>query len=128
MCGRGIVDVTDNLPYKAHIVRDQQWSSVYESLRDALLSYATAMNSNKRSEWLTAHLGENTNYQISDAEVMEMIIQRYLSDETLLTYQCYWCDRVLIQGRDPNYFHSFKPDKGDSQDVFALEIQPQDEP
>lgn len=79
-CGAKIKDQTDNLPHKGHLIPDQEWFAVFDSLDaqiiDPLLEGQLEKN---RAQSLARHL---------------------ISRSAVLMYQCRDCGRLYICRRD----------------------------
>lgn len=87
-CGSLILDGTDDLPHKAHVVPDQIWLSTHEAL-DAIVEAAADGRLGKDAACHRAR------------ELFERAAR--------LAWQCHSCGRLLLDGRDGG-LRSFVPE------------------
>ena len=121
VCGHVIRDQTDNLPYKGLIIRDKHYDRDFDVVLDEIAAFMQAVQQGKRHEWLATRFSENyANLKLDDTSVISSLWSAFVVKYTLDIYQCENCGRVHIEGKN-NYFHSFKPDKADSQGVLDVE-------
>jgi molybdenum cofactor biosynthesis enzyme MoaA len=93
-----ISDVTDDLPYKADILADQDCEDLYDSLRARLKRLIKDLTKNGATENHTEIL------EVASSEIYGVV-----SDYTLRTmYQCASCGRIYISG-EGRQVHCFVP-------------------
>jgi hypothetical protein len=100
-CGFEIVDGTDDLPQKGHLVPDQEWLSTHDAL-DELIDATAA-----------ARIGKEVAYQRARA---------IISKPARLMWQCRVCGRLYVDGRD-GQLRCFVPD-GEPIDREILRSRP----
>jgi len=76
-CGKILVDQTDDLPYKAHIIPDQHYFGLLEAIDDAI---------------------ENSGPSPSDKEAAAMRVRNLIGKITKLAWQCGVCGRLYFDG------------------------------
>ena len=75
-CGATILDSTDCLPTKGHLIADEEWFSVYDAIDDEVVDPVST--------------GKMT------AEEAHMKSRRILSSRSWLMWQCSTCGRLYI--------------------------------
>jgi hypothetical protein len=88
-CGGGIVDQTDDLPYKAHWVPDQEWYVNYDAIDDEVINPVADGQLDKKGAYRQARL--------------------LISRSARLMWQCSTCGRLYIEGLD-NQLRCFVPE------------------
>jgi hypothetical protein len=96
-CGATIIDQTDDLPHKAHLVPDQAWFATYDAFDDELID-----------PLVNGTLTREAAYRLTRA---------ILSRATRLMWQCGACGRLYIDDRAGN-LQCYLP----SEDSTAKEI------
>ena len=117
ICGHTIVDQTDNIPYKAKFIRDQDQETFWK-YADDIASFIDAIQSNRRDAWIKSYFSENYPPAIDNASIIFDIVsyhERGLAGEL---YQCENCGRVKIEVEDTNQFASFRPEDDRFQYIF----------
>lgn len=79
-CGAVIIDQTDDLPHKAHLIPDQEWFATCDTIDHAIIDLMAAGQLDKEAAY---HL-----------------TRRILSRATRLLWQCHACGRLYID--DPH--------------------------
>ncbi len=79
-CGRMIIDQTDCLPHKAHLIPDQEWFQVHDDLDSELVD----------------RLVDNS----LDRDTAYMKSRMILTRASRLMWQCRACGRLYIDDRD----------------------------
>jgi hypothetical protein len=88
VCGATIRDNTDNLPWKGHLIPDQEWFGVFDAI-DRIID-----------ETKSGLLREEASY---------IHLRNALSNASKPVYQCGNCGRIFIYGReDPA--HIYRPE------------------
>lgn len=88
-CGEVIVDQTDNLPFKGHLIPDQEWFTNYDSIDDEVID-----------PLVEGRLDKKAAYRLS-----RLIISRL----SRLVWQCPACGRLYVEGLD-NQLRCFLPE------------------
>lgn len=86
-CGALLVDQTDALPHKGHLIPDQEWLPLLEAVDSAIDQVAAGRLA---------------------AEAACMQIRRLLGAVSRLAYQCRQCGRLLVDDRE-HQLHTFAP-------------------
>ena len=87
-CGAVLVDGTDDLPHKAHLIPDQDWTRTLDAL-DATIERAAQAR--------------------IDANTACMQARKDLTEPRRILWQCRTCGRLYIEGRD-RQLHGFAPE------------------
>ncbi len=77
LCGGAIIDQSDYLPDKAHIIPDENYFPLLESIDDAI---------------------EKSGPSAAEKEAAAMHIRRLIGDISKRIYQCSDCGRIYIDG------------------------------
>lgn len=117
ICGHTIVDQTDDLPYKADFIRNQDADTVDQRTSD-IASFIEAIKNGKREEWLYSYFGTDTHISESDESAVFYIILKNTSKYESLIYQCGNCGRIKIQVGNSNNYLSFAPEDKGWADLF----------
>lgn len=118
-CGYVIRDQTNNLPYKAQFIPDEDEEADFEITAGILEAFLTARDAGNQDGFLRSHFGEayptdlDTRSIISDLLTMVTRSARFI-------YECENCGRVFIQ-KDPgsrkNEYGIYLPE-GDTRSVL----------
>ena len=73
ICGHTIVDQTDNIPYKAYFIRDQDQESV-SGYADAVAAFIDAIGKGKRDQWIKEYFTEIYPIDIPNSSVVFDIV------------------------------------------------------
>jgi hypothetical protein len=117
VCGHTIVDQTNDIPYKAKFIRDQDFESLIE-YAGVVASFADAVKDGKRDEWILNYFKVAYSASISNADVIFDITSGYTRDFESEIFQCENCGRIKIQVRDTNSFASFMPEDDLHRNIF----------
>lgn len=90
-CGALIIDQTDDLPHKAHVIPDQEWFSVFEAM-DQVIKDVVA--------------GRLT------ADAAQTRFRSILTTAARPVYQCRQCGRLFVANRQ-NQLRPFAPSEAD---------------
>jgi hypothetical protein len=101
-CGEVIVDQTDDLPYKAHLVPDQEWFANHDAVDDQVIDPLADGLLEKKAAYHLARL----------------VIGR----SSRLMWQCWACGRLYIDGLD-GQLRCFVPE-GEPADREILRSRP----
>jgi hypothetical protein len=95
-CGHIIRDVSDFLPYKGDILRDQDNEEFFSVVSDELALFAAAVAANKRQEWINRHFLQGYPQDVSDDGVISDFIN--MLDVKLFSgiYECEKCGRLWV--------------------------------
>ncbi|MEO8239126.1 MAG: hypothetical protein ABI576_13565 [Flavobacterium sp.] len=117
ICGHTIVDQSDNLEYKAHFIRDQNYEAV-ENYSDDIDLFINSIKNNNRDKWTEEYFGIDVYKKLSDSIVIRDIISRYKLKYESEIYQCKNCGRIKIQKGLTNLYASFKIEDEQSMEIF----------
>src|SRR5262249_20717774 len=101
-CGELIVDQTDDLPHKGHLVPDQEWFANYDAIDAEVIDPLADGRLDKRAAYRLARL--------------------VISRSSRLMWQCRPCGRLYIDGLD-GQLRCFVPE-GESVDREVLRSRP----
>jgi hypothetical protein len=101
-CGEVIVDQTDDLPYKGHLVPDQEWYTNFDALDGEVIDPVVG-----------GRLGNKAAYRAA-----RLVISR----SARLMWQCSACGRLYIEGLDEQ-LRCFVPE-GEHPDRELLRSRP----
>ncbi len=102
-CGEVIVDQTDDLPYKAHWIPDQEWYVNYDALDDEVIGPAADGRLGKQDAYHKARL--------------------LISRSARLMWQCKACGRLYIEDQLDYQLRCFIPE-GEHPDHEVLRSRP----
>jgi hypothetical protein len=92
-CGEWIVDQTDDLPHKGHLIPDQAWHALFDALDQQVIDALAARR-----------LTRDGAYQ----RVRELLIRAVRP-----IWQCHHCGRVYVD--DPHHeVHCYRPETGET--------------
>ena len=113
-CGNIIIDQSDNLPYKAHLIPDTHLESIFDGA-DELSNFIEAIEKGKRSEWIEKKFGEDYPKELTNTAIISDLIMSKL--KTRNTYQCENCGRVLIEN-SAGAFEFFYPEGEEAKGIL----------
>lgn len=90
-CGASIVDQTDDLPHKGHLIPDQEWFAAYDAIDDEVIDPVAE-----------GRLGKKAAYQMA---------RRIISRSARLMWECRTCGRLFIDDRQ-GQLRCFVPEGG----------------
>jgi hypothetical protein len=90
-CGEVIIDQADDLPYKAHLVPDQEWYANFDALDDQVIDLVADGRMDKQAAYRLSRL--------------------LLSQSSRLMWQCAECGRLYVEGPDEQV-RCFAPESG----------------
>lgn len=93
-CGHIIIDSTDDLPFKGHVIADQNLHSIFEMIDDSI-----EMSSDTLKERQARCMHVRSNFP-----------RRFI-------WQCNGCDRLYLDNAD-NELVSFTPEEGKSSNIL----------
>lgn len=118
-CGHIIVDQTDFLPYKGHILPDAELES-FESVPAEIVDFMEAIRSDRRSEWIKNKFSDSYPTDLDDEAIIFDIIQSGLI--TRHVFECEACGRILIEdnrNKDKTIgYQSFYPEEKDRKGLL----------
>ncbi len=117
ICGHTIVDQTDNIPYKASFIRDEDLERTYDHYDD-VDAFINAIKNGERQKWLDKYFGKGLYTNISDSSVINDIIRRYISRFESDIFLCENCGRIKIQNGNTNMYTSFLPEDNNWTGIF----------
>ena len=117
ICGHTIVDQTDNIPYKAKFIRDEDAESSWTYSGD-IAAFIKAIQQGERERWLAAYFSPAYPASISDDEIIFDIVSMHQRNLAGDIYQCTNCGRIKIQMGTSDVYASFKPEDGNYEDIF----------
>lgn len=96
-CGEIITDQTDNLPYKAHFIPDQEWFGMFDAMDRVITDVAAGRTSTE-----DAHLA---------------ILRAHLAASRHM-YQCRKCGRLIVADRQRNMNIYSPTSDADSREIL----------
>lgn len=123
-CGHVIQDNTDDIPYKGHVIRDQERSKLQEGIVAVVTAFVEAASQGRRREWMDGFLrpGYDPNDWDNEAVVWAILTSQFLN-RGLDVYQCEACGRLHVQAPGTDRFLSFSPDEGTGKDVLRVNAE-----
>ncbi|MDW3649516.1 MAG: hypothetical protein R8P61_20770 [Bacteroidia bacterium] len=113
-CGHIIVDQSDNLPYKAHLIPDTQMEGIFEGAAK-LSDFIEAIGKGKRSDWIEENFGEEYPKELTNTAIISDLIMSKLKTRNM--YQCESCGRVLIE-KSVGAFEFFYPEGKEAKGIL----------
>src|SRR5579862_8660922 len=95
-CQSVIRDTTDNLPYKARFIPDQNAGPFLETVTQALAEFVDLSMQGRREEWIAKCFQQGYPRDLPNEEVIGDYLSGRLAANSVLTYQCEGCGRLLI--------------------------------
>ncbi|AFY41127.1 hypothetical protein [Nostoc sp. PCC 7107] len=93
-CGHSIIDRTDKIPYKGHLIKDQDKDVIFEGIASDVSLYIESLLTENQEEWLKRFPWlQGKDHR---AVVWGIITQYYLKYIPHI-YECENCGRLLIQ-------------------------------
>ena len=117
ICGHVIRDQTDDIPYKARFIRDQDYEGFY-AYTDDIAAFIAAIEAGQRTEWIRRYFSNSYPTDLPNASIISDIVSSYEVDYEGGLYQCENCGRVKIQVQDKNLFASFAPEDENHPSIF----------
>lgn len=117
VCGHVIRDQTDDIPYKARFIRDQDYEGFY-AYTDDIAAFIAAIEAGQRTEWIRRYFSNSYPADLPNASIVSDIVSRYEVDYEGRLYQCENCGRIRIQVQDKNLFVSFAPEDEAGLNIF----------
>ena len=109
-CGNIIRDQTDDLPYKAVFLVDQDWEASFGKMIQALVKFIRDRDEGKEHELFDAKLyakGSEVEGFITDT------VTRFLTPSEHLLYECEVCGRLWVQpDTHQNWYVPYSPETG----------------
>jgi hypothetical protein len=103
-CGAVIIDQTDDLPDKAHLIPDQEWFATYDAIDDEVIDPVA-----------DGRLGNDAAYHLA---------RRIISRSARLMYQCGSCGRLYIDDLHGK-LHCYRPESEQtSHEIFRSRHNP----
>ncbi|MDC7815121.1 MULTISPECIES: hypothetical protein [Pseudomonas] len=120
-CGHIIIDQTDDLPYKAALLRDEHEERFFADaslLANELLDAASA---GKVDKLLEQHYG-NGHWRPGPMEFFgDKFTSVYLSSISTV-YECERCGRLWVQKEGANHFVCFTPESGQYESILRSQV------
>jgi hypothetical protein len=118
-CSAEIRDQTDDLPYAAELIRDQDWEGFWGTLVRQAGDYAEAVHRGQRDAWIDEHLSPVFPKTDTDADVIAAVLSKLKLRYAIQVYECERCGRVLIERRaGSDAWAVFSPDSGRPERVL----------
>lgn len=110
-CGHRIADQTDNLPYKARLLRDQDDMQFGDAIIVELARFAAAKAAGRREEWISQHFLPIYPRNLPDESVISDYLAGVVLQFTSFVYECERCGRLSLE-RQPgvNEYVAYVPD------------------
>jgi hypothetical protein len=118
-CGHTISDVSNNRPYKADFLPDENREDFLNDIVKIIKSFNDAKESGQRDNWIK----ENFTVppyptDLPDQEMIWDLIHNSFIEKTGTMFQCDSCGRILIQRGQTDNFTSFKPETKDFKEML----------
>ena len=118
-CGHVIVDQTDDLPYKARLVRDSDAGEFLEAVAAGAAGLADSVANGTVEQRVDTAFGSGYPRDLGTADMFS----DFVTGEDLKirrdVYQCEKCGRLYVEeGPGTNTFFGFSPDEGTPKAVF----------
>ena len=97
-CGEVIIDQTDDLPQKAHLIPDQEWFATYDAIEDEVIDPLA-----------NGELTKEAAYHLARA---------IISRSARLMWQCRGCGRLYIDDRAGNLRCYLPMDENTSKEIL----------
>lgn len=117
-CGHIIRDQSDQLPFKATVIRDQDEDRLLEKIGDAVVDLLAAAKDGNIDQLIEDRFGSNWRPSFRVA-VGEIVAQPYI-DEVSMAYECEACGRLWLNRKSSNAFLSYSPDSHRYEGVLSL--------
>src|SRR5262249_32807728 len=96
VCGHTIKDQTDNLPYKAQFLPDQNQDRLWKNIIDELTDLAELTLKGRQNEWLERHDAMRYAKDLSLRDNIVDFISGRFSSMTGDLFQCEKCGRLFV--------------------------------
>lgn len=116
-CGHVIRDQTDQLPFKASIIRDQDEDRLLGRVGAAATELVTAAKEGRIDQLIEERFG--TNWRPSFRDAVEEIVTQPFIDEMSIAYECEACGRIWLNRKGTHHFHSFSSDNDRYEGLLA---------
>jgi hypothetical protein len=120
-CGHVIVNITDDLPYFAVLLRDQDKDRFYDTVARELARFAAAVKADQRETWIAEHFLAGYPRDLSDEDVISDFLWGP-ADLMSGVYECERCGRLWVQ-RQPGAEEriAYTPEDGRPHRLLASE-------
>ena len=108
-CQHVIRDTTDNLPFKARFLPDQNDIPFMETITKDLAELVDLASKGRREEWIAKHFLKGYPLDIPDVSVISDYLSGQISAHFGLAYQCDECGRLLIYRDTKSHARVFVP-------------------
>jgi len=116
-CGHIIVDQTDNLEYKGHILPDTLVDNVSVNLTDNIDSLIESLKKGKKTDWIKQHF-KVPPYPMDLKESSMIHDLLNVSDKTQEIFECENCGRIAIELGNTNQFKFFIPESNNTKGII----------
>lgn len=96
-CGHVLADITDSLPYKAHLLSDRAMIESYQRVGALLEEFISLLSREARSAWTRDRLGESYPADWTAREVICDVVGRVMLWQFRTVYECSNCGRILVE-------------------------------
>ncbi len=96
ICGHIIRDQTDDLPYKAQFIPDEDKETDFERVVESLEAFMTTRETGKRDEFLCTHFGETYPKDLDTNNIIFDLLSEVTRSARFI-YECENCGRMFIQ-------------------------------
>lgn len=112
ICGHTIVDQTDNIPYKGHILPDTSIEKTWEEIANKIDTLIDSIQSNRKLEWIKQNFTVPPYpTDVSDSSMIYDLLSTSLSKSTQDIFECENCGRIAIEIGQTNHFRFFRQDE-----------------
>ncbi|WP_225609459.1 hypothetical protein [Pseudomonas sp. PDM11] len=117
-CGHVIIDQSDNLPYKASLLRDRAEYAFWEDVNCQLKPLVEAAQSGDKAA-IKAAFGEFIPW-VKATDNLEDKLSSLLIQRTSTVYECQSCGRLWIQENAGDGFISYTPEAGEYSAILDV--------
>lgn len=121
ICGHTIVDQSDGLHYKGHVIPDVVQEPLFEKLYGIIDSLIDAIKNDQREKWVKDNFQGSYPLDLQNSSMVQDLFTRHYIDQTRDIYQCENCGRILIQVGTSHDYATFKPELGNWKNILGNE-------
>lgn len=116
-CGHIIRDQSDQLPFKATVIRDRDEGRLLEKIGEAAVDLVAAAKEGNIDQLIANRFGPN--WRPSFRVAVEEIVTQPYTGEISIAYECEACGRLWLNRKGSNAFLSYSPDSNRYEGVLS---------
>ena len=131
VCDHIIRDQTDNLPYKARFLPDEDHNAVLEAVAANILQFMLARERGDQGAFIHEFLGGVWSDDEDPATILNVLLTDVIFGSRRLIYECENCGRIWVQKHaeyDKNIFVSYSPESNKRQVLRSQRRRQADNP